>query len=197
MSKYVNETAAAKSLSAYVILNPKGQHVATVKAHFSNSRRCLVNVHCFKDGFQHATAGGYGYDKFSHALRGMTIDGHAMTDHCSRDKAPKPPKGRHTFPRDYKPRKGYSLANFGRVSKATGGRFYRDHWQNLACDALGVARDMEGLTDGQLAAIAMRANELEANWIASDDCEAGYSDCYREAGLDYLKALGYRVIQAI
>jgi hypothetical protein len=196
MSKFVSETAAGKSVSAYVILNPKGKHVATVKAHFSNGGVCLVNVHDFGGEFQHAKASGYGYDKFTAALAGMTIDGHAMTDHCSCKKAPKPPKGRLTFPRDYKAPKGYSLANFSYISKATGGRFYRDHWQNLACDALGIARD-KNLTDSEWVAIADKARDLENAWKASDDCESGFSDCYRESGLNYLKALGYTVIQAI
>ena len=71
MTKYVTDTKAGKSLSAYVILNKKGQHVATVRAHFSDGGTCLVNVHCDKDGFQRATAGGYGYDKFTAALSGL------------------------------------------------------------------------------------------------------------------------------
>jgi len=38
--------------------------------------------------------------------------------------------------------------------------------------------------------------------MASDAAQAGltvdgYSSCYKESGLDYLKALGYTVIQAI
>ena len=71
MSKYVRETAAGKSISAYVIM--KGaRHVATVQAHFSNGGRCLVNVwHTDGREMQHASAGGYGYDKFTAALSGL------------------------------------------------------------------------------------------------------------------------------
>lgn len=67
---------------------------------------------------------------------------------------------------------------------------------NLACDDLGISRDAN-LSDHDFGAVAKKAREHEKAWEASDDCEKGYSSCYRISGLDYLKALGYRVIQAI
>ena len=103
----VSECAAAKSVSAYVILNPKGVHVATLRAHHGGT--CTVNVFQVGDvvnvrsyeaagfrqgdmnrdkylkaahdafGFQVGRAGGGGYDKFTAALSGMIIDGHKMT----------------------------------------------------------------------------------------------------------------------
>lgn len=198
-TKYVTETKAGKSISAYVILNKSGKQVATVRAHFSDGGTCLVNVwDNATPEMQHATASGYGYDKFTSALSGMTIDGHSLSNHSSRDGAPKPPKGRVTFPRDYKPRKGYSLANFAHVSKATGGRLYIDHWRDLACDAMGVARPESAhmdLTDWEV--IQEKAFQLESEWKVSDDCESGYTDCYKESGLKYLEAIGYRVMKAI
>ena len=196
-TKYVSDTKAGKSVSAYVIMSKKGEQVATIRAHFSDGGTCLVNVFDHGVGFQAATAGGYGYDKFTAALSGLTIDGHKLSDHCGTDGAPKPPKGRRTFPRDYKARKGYSLANWTRISKATGRAYYRDHWLNLACDALGIPRDRTGMSDSEWDSVADKARELELAWEASDDCESGWSSCHRLSGLDYLKALGYRVIQAI
>lgn len=44
MSKQVRETAAGQSISASVILNKKGEHVATVQAHYSNAGRVTVDV---------------------------------------------------------------------------------------------------------------------------------------------------------
>ena len=105
-SKYVTETKAAKSLSAFVILK-KGVQVAQVTAHLSDGGTVLVNVHNIGDkaneacvkasktdlkgkhayevfGFQSGSAGGGGYDKFTAALRGLWIDGHCMSDHCGR-----------------------------------------------------------------------------------------------------------------
>lgn len=199
MSKFVSDTAAGKSLSAYVILNPKGQHVATVKAHFSNAGVCLVNVHCTRDGFQYARASGYGYDKFTAALSGLTIDGHKMSDHCSKDGAPKPPRGRVTFPSGHKPRKGYALANYASVSRKTGRAVHSYHWIDEAKAALGYSPALLEKSDDAAVwdAICERAAELEKAWRASDDCEQGYTSCYRLSGLDYLKDLGYRVIQAV
>jgi hypothetical protein len=144
MTKYVRETAAGKSISALVILNPKGKHVATVQAYYGNSGRVLVNVwHAYQKGketpeMQHASAGGYGYDKFTAALSGLIIDGHTMSNHCSREGAPKYPKGRNSFPSDFKPPKGYSLANWADGSKTypdTGARVH----SRLAPDESGYS----------------------------------------------------------
>lgn len=139
MVKYVSDTKAGKSVSAYVILNKKGEHVATVKAHFSDGGTCLVNVHDDKAGFQSATARGYGYDKFTSALSGMTIDGHTMTNHCATSGAPKKPKGCNLYPRGVKAPKGYSFANYCAISRETGNRIYRDEWIMRAYEALGIA----------------------------------------------------------
>ncbi len=183
MAKYVRETVAGKSISAYVIMKGS-RRVATVQAHFSNGGTCLVNVwqeskaatksaaarekigQPFKvkkyesaSMFQHARATGYGYDKFGSALSGMIIDGHEMTDSCSRRGAPKPPKGRKTFPGDMKAPRGYHFANW-----ADGSR--KNH-----------------------------AGEPVYSGMAETEC--GYLDCYRDAGLKYLEAIGYTVIQAI
>lgn len=61
-------------------------------------------------GLQQGRASGYGYDKFTAALSGLIIDGHAMSDHCEERKSP--PKGRTTWPRDAKAPRGYSFNNF-------------------------------------------------------------------------------------
>lgn len=180
---YVRETAAGKSIKAFVILDRKGAEVATVNCHFSDGGVCLVNVwqstapalksqaafakanpqaKPSKDRdfyFQHAKASGYGYDKETSALSGLYIDGHLLTDHCSRLGAPKPPKGRKTFPRDTKAPKGYSFANYADGAKTfhDGTRFHPD----------------------------------------MPETESGYADCYRDSGLKFLTAIGYRVHQAI
>lgn len=115
MSKQVRETAAGKSISAYVILNKKGAHVATVQAHFSDGGTVTVDVwntgaSRTEYGLTQGRATGYGYDKFTAALSGLIIDGHVMSDHCGVRKSP--PKGRTTWPRDAKAPRGYTFANF-------------------------------------------------------------------------------------
>jgi hypothetical protein len=196
-TKYVHDTKAGKSISAYVVLNKKGEHVATIKAHFSDGGTCLVNVHDFNGEFQHATAGGYGYDKFTAALSGMTIDGHKMTNHASSEDAPKPPKGHKLYPRDYQPKKGYSLANYTSISKATGRTVYSNDWYEKAYEALGIADTDADTKNARWEEVKETAFKLQREWEMSDDCETGYSSCFRESGLNYLRAIGYKVIQAI
>lgn len=158
-SKYVQDTNAAKSISAYVILRGTSE-VATVTVYYGDSR-VLVNVfqrteavrRCGKAvkisddrkaydrfGFQHASASGYGYDKKAAALSGLMIDGRAMTDHCQGSK--KKPAETKGWPRDAKAPKGWHFAN----------------------------------------------------WSTEHNV---WRDCYRKTGLDYLEAIGYRVIQAV
>lgn len=181
MSKYVRESAAAKSIKAIVIM--KGvRHVATVQAHYGSSR-CLVNVwHCDGTAMQSGTASGGGYDKFTAALSGLTIDGHVMSDHCGGRKSP--PKALGYFPADYKTPKGYRLANFGQYD-ASGKSWHAYDFNDAARAKLGE--------DAEWEAVDALAKQLRAD----TDLKAGYSSCYKESGLSYLEALGYSVINAI
>lgn len=184
----IRESNAGKSLSAWVILNPKGRHVATVRAHYANSGGVTVNVlthgddacdrvatamgHTVGDdgkmengayaytvaSLQVGRTGGYGYDKTTAALAGLYVDGHKLTNHCG--ERMKRPKGRLWQDTDRKrlERKGYRLANWSGPRVEHGNSYGRD----------GVP-----------------------------DTASGWVDAYRDSGLDYLRAIGYRVIQAI
>lgn len=90
MTNYVTDTAAGKSISAYIVLDKKGNEVATIRAHFGNSGAVLVNVFN-RDGspFQYGRAGGYGYDKFTAALSGLVVAGITLNDHCGTDEKTK------------------------------------------------------------------------------------------------------------
>lgn len=83
MSKQVREMAAAKSISAYVILKD-GRHVATVQSHYGDGR-CMVDVWPEHGELQQSTASGYGYDLFTAALSHHTIDGVKLYDHSGID----------------------------------------------------------------------------------------------------------------
>lgn len=78
--KQIRETAAGKSISAWVILKD-GKEVATVQAHYSQSR-VMVDVWDYGKDIQQGYAGGYGYDKFTAALEGLTIDDQKLYNHC-------------------------------------------------------------------------------------------------------------------
>lgn len=162
MTKQVRETAAGQSISAYIVLNKKGQHVATVQMHYGSSAVTVdiwheASNHC---PLQQGRASGYGYDKRTAALSGLVIDGHVMTDHCSREGAPRIPKGLKRYPSDFKVKPGYSLAN------------YQSRFITFGFDP--TLHEREG---------------FEGN--------DGYESCYRLPGLEYLSAIGYRVLQAI
>lgn len=202
MTKYVSDTKAGKAISAYIVLTKKGEHVATVRAHYSDGGNCLVNVHDNKAGFQSARAGGYGYDKFNAALSGLTIDGHAMSDHCG--ERIKPPKGAPCFPATYKARKGYTLANYGTWERnaETGTWERRDsyYWRDMAVEAWRKANgsDATAFPQGEdWEQVQRDARRLTREAEESGRTASGYADCYREAGLKYITAIGYRVIQAV
>lgn len=146
-TKYVRDTKAAGQISAYVILRADGTEVATVNAYFGASGSVLVNIFNYgannpdaeHKGFQYARASGYGYDKFTAALGGLSVDGHALADHaCVRLD---PPAG-GVWPKDATPALGHKFANYNTE-------------------------------------------------------KGGYTSCFQIEGLDYLRAFGYRVIQAI
>lgn len=181
MTKYVRETAAGKSLKAILIMKGK-RHIATIQAHYGNSR-VLVNVwHNDATPMQSGSAGGYGYDKFTAALRGLKINGHVMTDHCGA--RIKPPKALGYFPANFKPRRGYSLANYGEYD-SNGKRMGLNEFRDIAREKLGESAEWDSVDS-----VAKRLR-LEAG------LSPGYSDCYRESGTDYLRALGYSIIEAI
>lgn len=113
MLKQVRETAAGKSIAAYIITKGR-RHVATVHAHFSDGGMCSVDIFDNHVLTYQGRANGYGYDKFTAAISGAVIDGHKITDHCGTSQ--KLPRGLDHFPRDFKPRKGYTLANWRKGS---------------------------------------------------------------------------------
>ncbi len=78
--KDVTDTSAGKSIAAFVIM--KGErHAANVTAYYSESA-VYVNVDNFDPANDnipldrlYGSASGYGYDKFTAALKGMKVDG--------------------------------------------------------------------------------------------------------------------------
>ncbi len=81
--KQVRKMKAGRSIEVYIILCPRGSHVATVQAHYSDAGVVRVDTFDFCDTTQpvyNGVAGGGGYDKFASALSGAIIDGHTMKD---------------------------------------------------------------------------------------------------------------------
>lgn len=88
--KNVIDTAAAQSLTVHVILNDKGHLAGKVLAHYSKSGVVRVDVWEAGKGIIHqGRAGGYGYDKFTAALRGAVFAGIKLHNHCGEDEKTK------------------------------------------------------------------------------------------------------------
>lgn len=110
--KQVRETKSGGEISAWIILNKKKEHVATVQAFYGQT--VLVDVWHMKSDtpLQQGKASGYGYDKFTAALSGLVIDGHEMTDHCG-GRLEKKGGWKH----EEKAKKGYRFANWDNEKK--------------------------------------------------------------------------------
>ena len=177
----VDETAQGKAIRAGVVLDKKGHLVAKIQARYGSGGGVLVNVFQYngnaKEGEkgyygpdkQAARAGGYGYDKFTACISGMTIAGVKITDHCG-ERLKLPRKG--FFTQDSKLPKGYRLANYTVFDHAT------KKGANLP----------RGWTHGHL--------EYETR-MKDGRLAVGYAGAYRDPGLDILPAYGFRVIWAI
>lgn len=77
----IQDTKAMRQLSASVILKDgivKGRCIS----HYSESGVVRVMLHEFGEEPQEAKAGGYGYDKETACLRGMTFAGVRLYDNC-------------------------------------------------------------------------------------------------------------------
>lgn len=115
--KHARDYAPFKNVSAYVVFRPNWEQVATIHVYFGNSN-CVVTIYAkgadnpdnYPKPAQVGSAGGYGYDKLTAALSGLTVDGIELTDHCG-ERLPLP-EDKEVFPRDFEPPKGYSLANY-------------------------------------------------------------------------------------
>jgi len=167
MNEYFREIdgcPAFARVAAKIVTHPKKDGYAKVLAAYPKDGAGRLTVYVV-DGFgprfttQRGRAGGYGYDKFTAALSGLTIDGHVMSDHSGADlMAAKLLKqygkialaGQDTTAIEAKIRaKGYSLTNW-----TSNGGYKPNEWN-------------------------------------------GYQSCYKTPGLDYLRAIGYRVIDVI
>jgi hypothetical protein len=86
----VDETAAGKQIAAYVILDKKGAYVGKCLVHHGNGRT-IVNLWDWtnreQSNYQEGIAKGYGYDRFTSALDGLTFGGVELHDHCDQTDA--------------------------------------------------------------------------------------------------------------
>lgn len=189
MTKQVRETAAGKSISAYVILNPKGEHVATVQAHFSDGGTVTVDAW--------SMGGDKSAEKIARAM-GYEIDAEGRLA-----------SGKHKGEWPYK------VANlqqgraggggYDKFTAALSGMVIDGHRMSNHCEGgkkppkgrkawPSDAKPPKGYSFSNYRTHGYNAAGERVELAAE---EQGYASCYRREGFEYLRALGYTVIQAI
>lgn len=202
---YVRETKAAREISAFVILSPTGDEVATVNLHHTQSRT-IANVWQSDDAAKRSA-------EFAEKNRSAEPVKHP--DEVAAfpfQPTVKAPKGRAYAAEDFRFQVsraggyGYDKRTAALAGMIIDGIPLTDH-----CSRFGapIGPDHGRFPQGYEAPKGFRLS----NWFRIDrtdpdrpgrfdrsplpDGWTGYADCYREPGLGVLEALGYRVIQAI
>jgi len=190
MVKLVRESAAGKSIYAWIVTNRRGECLAKVQAHFAPSGGVSVDVFDSGSGVvQHGRAGGYGYDKLTAALSGLVVAGHTLADHC--EAGLRPPRGLPGFPPDYR-RKGYRTANPMQWARDNADSPWRALSEIERRAVWPRSYGVPGDSPDELA-----ARDFVRAAMGRDDVFTGFSECYQVAGLEYLTERGLRVHQAI
>lgn len=187
MSKQVRETSAAQSIRAIVVLNKKGEHVATVQAHFSNGGTVTVDV------WNEGKALGRCFD---------TADKLGKVSQASRDDRANSEWSLFGLQQGRAGGGGYD-----KFAAALAGLLIDGHTMANHCGQVPEAEKARAklLADYRKAFAAGQATQKAydvkaaklgcrfANWNAA----TGWQSLHFIAGLDRLESLGYRVISAI
>ncbi len=168
-TKYVRDTGPGKVISAWIILKGS-REVATVQACHGSGGRVLVNI------FQRDKAAERSAATAAKAVRGKA--------------APEP----SNFSFQSGSASGYG---YDKLTAALSGLIVDGH--QLTDHCAGSKRPSNG------AGVFPQGFKPPRGWTMANYMTpkahgvkvAGYANCYRDAGLDFLKAVGYRVIQAI
>ena len=198
MIKQVRETAAGQSISATVILNKKGEHVATIQAHCSNAGRVTVDVWNHGDAvarcyaMKNPNTGGaatYGRwlaecDAQAYGLFGLqqgSAGGYGYDKHAA---------AMTGLIID-----GHTIADHcGQVPEDEKARaaLLRAYWKAVKAGKANTAETRDGWQQK-----AKRIGCHFANWQQDADGCAGWASLHFDQGLTRLESLGYTVISAI
>lgn len=191
--KHVRETTAGKSISAYVILNPKGEHVATVQSHYANGGTVTVDVWNIGDKatLKTALAMGYSVDEKGHLIDAKGVN-MGLYPYCVAGLQ----QGRAGGG-------GYDKFTAALRGAVIDGHKMTDHCGESRKPPKGRktwprdAKAPKGFRFANWIDGSRKAHDGSRMYPHIPEGESGYASCYRESGLEYLKAIGYRVIQAI
>lgn len=203
MTKQVRETTAGKSISAYVVLNKAGRHVATVQAHYGNGGTVTVDVWNIGDTTtkRSAEAMGYTFDAFDKVA---TFNGKPTTR-----------AGDYAYKVAGLQQGRAGGGGYDKFAAALSGLYIDGHAMTDHCGATLKRPAARLWTDADKAKLKAKGYTLSgwsagvepgAAWPAersrhnrqgvADDV-SGYTTAYRLTGLEYLTAIGYQVVQAI
>lgn len=201
MAKQVRETTAGAAISAYVVLNKKGEHVATVNAHYSNGGAVTVDV------WNHGAAV---MRSFETARKNGRVSEKALAAHA--DRAPDYYK-EQADRIDWTARDLYGLQQgraggygYDKFAAALAGLIIDGHTMADHCGRVPEAEKARAALLRRYAkAVAAGANGNGKEWrekAARMGCHfANWGERFESLhfidGLNRLQALGYRVIRAI
>lgn len=157
--------------AAKIVLNKKGEHVATVQWRYGSGGGVQCDVWARNPGekwlslVHQKKAGGYGYDKAAASLAGAVIEGYKIADHCGYVEAAGEKK-RETLLKAYKRR----------------------------VKAGGMSREDHTAFEKKAARIGCRF----ANWnTPAVGLPHSWGSLHNESGLGRLEMMGFRVINAL
>lgn len=197
MAKSVRETAAGQSIGAWVVLNKKGAHVATVNAHYANSGRVTVDVINHGEAVARSVATALKTGRITAEKLAELAD--AVPDYIVGEKYRLEWAASDLFGRQTSSAGGYG---YDKEAAAMRGLILDGHTLADHCGTVPEAekararilkahqRDPENLKTAEVKAAKIGAHF--ANWR-----DGQYSSLHFIAGLERLEKLGYRVIRAI
>lgn len=211
MSKQVRETTAGQSISACIVLDKKGRHVATVQSHYSTGRTVTVDIWSHGDAtnarnWKTARANGRVSDKDAAALIASAPDYYTTPESRESWAAFERFNLQHGRAGGYGYDKfaaaiagliidGHTLANHcGQVPEAESKRaaLFRAYRRAVATSEGGLSTEACKSWQDKADRLGCNFN----NW-QEKDWQAGWTSLHFLDGLSRLKRLGYRVISAI
>lgn len=196
--KFVRDTAAGKSISALIVLNSKGAHVATVNVHYANSGRVSVDVWnlgdsaCARSAETALKTGAVTPEKLAQTV--TIAPDYFVTDEDRTSWA-----AHKLFGLQQATAGGYG---YDKLASALSGMIIDGHTLANHCGRVPEAEKARAQilkahhsdpSNSKVAeAKAAKIGARFANWS-----DGRWTGLHFIAGLDRLTALGYRVIQAI
>ena len=206
MANQVRETKAGRAISAYIVLDKKGAHVATINAHYSDGGRVTLDVwnigNAVMRSFETALKIGRVSDKALAAMAEKAPD--YYKDQASREDW----AARDMFGLQQSSAGGYGYDKFAAALAGLiiDGHTMANHCGQVPEDEKKRAALMRAYIQAVESGAPAGAKEWRdkaarigchfTNWTKCGDFER-WSSLYFESGLSRLECFGYRVIQAI